>query len=58
MSKTKSYIKDRYNRKTYGVLSVRIRKETLAAFKEKCGQEGISQASVVKKAVEEFIKSE
>lgn len=54
---TSTAVKNRYNKKTYDVLSVRIKKETLQAFKEKCLQEGIPQARIIKKAIEDFLNS-
>ena len=46
---------NRYNTKTYDVLSVRIPKELASAFKQKCSEKGDSQASVVKKAIEAYL---
>ena len=46
---------DRYNKKTYDMISVRLPKETVTAFKEKCAAEGVSQAQVIKKAITEFL---
>ena len=46
---------NRYNAKTYDVLSVRIPKDLAAAFKEKCTQNGDSQAGVVKQAIEAYL---
>lgn len=54
-TKTSTEVKTRYNQKTYDVISVRIHKETVAAFKEKCAAEGVSQAQIIKKAVEDFL---
>lgn len=54
-TKTSTEVKTRYNKKTYDVISVRIQKEVVAAFKEKCAAEGVSQAQIVKKAVEDFL---
>ena len=46
---------DRYNKKTYDMVSVRLPKETVTAFKEKCAAEGVSQAQVIKKAIIEYL---
>lgn len=54
-TKTSTEVKTRYNKKTYDVISVRIQKEVVAAFKEKCAAEGVSQAQIVKRAVEDFL---
>ena len=54
-TKTSSAVKQRYNEKVYDNISVRVPKELAAAFKAKCIEEGISQAQIIKKAMEEFI---
>ena len=55
---TSSEVKRRYNQKTYGAVSVQLPKDLVARFKEKCKAEGISQAQVVKKAIEAFLAEE
>lgn len=52
---TSSEVKRRYNQKTYGAVSVQLPKNLVARFKEKCRAEGVSQAQIVKKAIEEFL---
>ena len=37
------------------LISARVPKELAAAFKEKCAAEGIPQAQIIKKAIEEFL---
>ena len=54
-TKTSSAVKQRYNEKVYDNVSARVPKELAAAFKEKCAAEGISQARIIKKAIEDFI---
>ena len=54
-TKTSSAVKQRYNEKVYDNISVRIPKETAAAFKTKCAAEGIPQAQIIKKAIDEFL---
>ena len=54
-TKTSSAVKQRYNEKVYYNVSARVPKELAAAFKEKCAAEGISQAQIIKKAIEDFI---
>ncbi len=51
-------MKNRYNNKTYGRVSVAIKKELVVAFKEKCLEKGISQAEIIKKAIEAFLNEE
>jgi predicted DNA binding CopG/RHH family protein len=52
---TSSEVKQRYNEKVYDVISARVPKEIAAAFKEKCAAEGVPQAQIIKKAIEEFL---
>ncbi len=52
---TSSEVKARYNAKVYSNLSLKLPKELVANFKEKCSEEGVSQASVIKKAIEEYL---
>ena len=52
---TSTAVKQKYNTKTYDVISVRIPKDLAAAFKEKSAAEGISQASIIKAAIEEYL---
>lgn len=54
---TSSAVKDRYNKKVYDNISVRVPKETAAAFRAKCAEEGISQAQIVKQAIENFLNT-
>ena len=54
-SKTSSEVKRRYNQKAYGVISAYLPKELVEAFKAKCAAEGVSQAQIVKAAVEAFL---
>ena len=55
-TKTSSAVKARYNKKVYGTVTAYIPKELAAAFKAKCAAEGIPQAQIIKKAIEEFLK--
>lgn len=55
-TKTSTEVKTRYNKKTYDVISVRIPKELAEAFKAKCVLEDISQAQIIKKAIEDFLQ--
>lgn len=52
---TSSEVKRRYNDKVYSTVKAQLPKDLVARFKEKCKAEGISQAQVVKKAIEEFL---
>ena len=52
---TSTEVKARYNKKVYDTISIRVPKELAAAFKEKCSDENIAQAQVLKKAIEDFL---
>lgn len=55
-TKTSSAVKRRYNAKTYGTITVCLPKAMVEDFKAKCVREGISQAQIVRGAVEAFLK--
>ena len=54
-TKTSTAVKQRYNQKTYSAVTAYVPKETAAAFKQKCADEGIPQAQIIKKAIEDFL---
>ena len=55
---TSSEVKNRYNEKAYGRIYVLLPKELVAKFKEECKRRDVSQASVVRQAIEDFLKEE
>ena len=54
-TKTSTAVKRRYNEKTYTMIAANVPKDLAAAFKAKCADEGISQAQIIKKAIEDFL---
>lgn len=56
MGKTSNEVKRRYNEKTYSRIVADIPKATAEAFREKCSAEGVSQAQVIKSAIDEYLK--
>ncbi len=54
-TKTSSAVKRRYNNKVYSQIKFELKKDLVAEFKEKCAAEGISQASVIREAIEKFL---
>ena len=56
-TKTSSAVKNRYNAKAYERVTVCIAKEVGVAFKEKCAATGVSQAQVLKEAINAFLKT-
>ena len=56
-TRTSAAVKARHNKKTYGAITAYVPKELAAAFKEKCAAEGVPQAQIIKKAIEDFLNS-
>ncbi len=52
---TSSAVKQRYNQKVYTQIAASVPKEMAEAFKAKCAAEGVSQAQIIKKAIEDFL---
>lgn len=52
---TSSAVKRTYNNKVYSVVKAELPKELVADFKELCKEKGVSQSSIIKNALEEFI---
>lgn len=48
-------VKQRYNEKVYARIGVQLEKDLVEAFKTKCAESGISQASVIREAIERFL---
>lgn len=53
---TSTEVKRRYNEKVYGRIYLQLPKETVEAFKAKCSSSGVSQASVLLEAIENFLR--
>ena len=49
-------VKERYKNKVYGVVKVSLPKDLVTDFKNKCAEKNISQAQVIKKAIEDFLE--
>jgi hypothetical protein len=52
---TSTDVKRRYNEKVYSRISFAAAKDLVAEFKAKCEQVGVSQAQVLKEAMQNFI---
>lgn len=57
-TRTSTAVKQRYNQKTYTPITAMLPKDLAAAFKARCAERGVSQASVVKAAVKRFLEEE
>lgn len=55
MAKSATINKRKYNNKVYSPLTVWLPKDLVAEFKEACAEREVSQASVVKEAMEKFL---
>lgn len=55
---TSTEVKRRYNERVYGRVYLQLPKETVDAFKSKCKAAGISQASILLGAIENFLRDE
>lgn len=55
-AKTSSEVKRRYNNKVYSTARAELPKELVEEFKELCKEKGVSQASIIKSAIEKFIE--
>jgi len=49
---------DKYASKTYDRIVVKVRKDTAAAFKAKCEQDGIPYSQVLHAAIEQYLRKE
>ncbi len=54
-SRTSTEVKRRYNEKAYSMLAAQLPKQLVTDFKDKCRSQGISQASVIRNALERFV---
>lgn len=54
-TKTSTAVKRKYNNKVYSQVKFELPKELVAAFKKACIERGVSQASVIRKAMEQFV---
>lgn len=55
---TSTDVKRRYNEKTYKRIYVQFPIDMVDKFKDKCERYGISQASVIREAIERFLNEE
>lgn len=54
--RTSAAVKNRYAEKVYGTILVKLPKDLVNRFKEKCSKEGVSQAQVFRAAIEEYLR--
>ena len=51
-------VKQRYNEKVYARIGVMLEKDLVEKFKTKCVDYGVSQASIIREAIEKFVKED
>ncbi len=56
-TRTSSEVKRRYNNKVYAQVAASLPKDIVAAFKEKCARENVSQASILLAAIKEYLEN-
>ena len=57
-TRTSSEVKARYDAKTYDRITIKVRKETAAIYKEKCQKKGIPLSQPLHEAIQMFIEKE
>lgn len=55
---TSTEVKRRYNSKVYSKIQAELPKDTVAAFRAKCKETGVSQAQIILDAIEKFLRDE
>ena len=55
---TSTEVKRRYNSKVYSKIQAEQPKDTVAAFRAKCKETGVSQAQIILEAIEKFLRDE
>ena len=56
MGKTSTEVKNRYNDKAYTAITLRLPKDLVAAFKDKCESTDVPQRQVILEAIEKFLE--
>jgi len=52
---TSSKVKQRYNEKVYAQVSVRLKKDLVAAWESKLAAEGITKAEFIRSAIQQYL---
>jgi hypothetical protein len=55
---TSTEVKRRYNSKVYSKIQAELPKDTVAAFRAKCKETGVSQAQIILEAIEKFLRDD
>lgn len=55
MSKTSSKVKDKYNKRVYKPISVKLKKELVEDFEKKLTQDGISKAEFIRRSIVQYL---
>ena len=55
---TSTEVKRRYNDKVYSKVQAELPKEIVSAFRAKCAEKNVSQASVILEGIEKFLRED
>lgn len=55
-TRTSCAVKNRYADKVYGTVLIKVDKALVEQFKAKCKEKGVSQAQILKKAMEDYLE--
>lgn len=58
MGKTSRAVRDKYDKAHYKMLPIRLEIDLVDRFRAECVKRGVSQASVVRAAIKEFLGKE
>ena len=58
MGKTSWQVKDKYDKKAYSRITLKLKKELVAAFDEKIASEGTTRTEVLRNAIKEYLKEQ
>lgn len=55
-TRTSAAVKNKYAAKNYGTVLIKVDKTLVELFKQKCKEKGVSQAQILKRAMEDYLK--
>ena len=56
--KTSWQVKDRYNKKTYSTITLKLKKDLVSEFDKKIASEGTTRTEVLRNAIKEYLKEQ
>ncbi|MCD7873154.1 MAG: ribbon-helix-helix domain-containing protein [Clostridiales bacterium] len=58
MSQTRYEIRKKYNDEHYEQITFHLKKDLVRNFKRKCKENGITQSSIIREAIESFLEED